>query len=557
MEPMSLLEACAEARDEKSNASRYHFRESEGASRLVIEGGADRTPVSIMHDGPRFRVFYDGTHYHESTATGLFDYYKLSRFVAQGLMSRWQGAPREKRCLPSEAGVGGLHQRLLEERHATYPVPNAVREWAETQTAKAIGGRLHAWYKDRLASLQTPPVVRDVQRRAFAATFTTPIPLLFEDFYNRADSLLLDDLSKYRACAIALLNASARTEMFSRIRAHHGVQELIASREYAKLAVLAARFGVEVVLERGRPQALVRADDKRVLEWVVRVMRGSGWRGLFSPDGETYRSLDRTLMNLPGGLSPAILPYLAMVRLGRPLLTRLELAFVCLYGQGLYSRYEGGRNPLPPMPGDALNVEAATANEAIFLNARADRIKRAVRLVSEHTRNPLSPRRTTDLAFAVRFLMDYPEEHRGNIVGLAEKSIAWHRSAARREAEKVVASLGGKHEAARPPIDPPDDERITFLSTVEEIVEEGQRMNNCIASYALRAVRGNSLLFHAEKDGEAATIEVSPQGYVVQAAGAHNRRNKAARWARRALGRWAKEFPKKESPEAGADDLPF
>jgi hypothetical protein len=549
----ALLEASL-APDEKGNASRYHFRESEGASRLVIEGGADRTPVSIIHEGVRFRVValeQDGTYYHGSTATGLFDYYKLSRLVAQGLMSRWQGALREKRCLPSEAGARGLHQRLLEERHVTHPVPNAVREWAETQTARAIGRRLHTWYKDRLASPQTPPVVRDVQRRAFAATFTAPILLLHEDFYNRADPLLLDDLSKYRACAVALLNASAVTGVFSRIRAHHGVRELTGSWEYAELVALASRLGVEVVLGRGHPRALVRAEGERELEWVVRVMQGGshGWRGLFSPDGETYRSLDRTLMNLPGGLSPAIVPYLAMVRLGRPLLTRLELAFVCLYGQGLYDRYARGRDPLPPMPDDALDVEAAQANEAVFLNARADRIKRAVRLVSEHTRNPLSPRRTTDLAFAVRFLMDYPEEHRDNIVGLAEKSIAWHRGAARREAEKVVASLGGKREVARPPIPPPDDERIAFLSTVEEIVEEGQRMNNCIASYAQRAVRGNSLLFHVEKDGEGATIEVSPQGYVVQAAGAHNRRNKAARWA--------KEFPRHESPEANADDIPF
>jgi hypothetical protein len=74
------------------------------------------------------------------------------------------------------------------------------------------------WHKDRLA--EKPPVVRDVQRKAFAATLSAPIPLLHEDFYKK-DPLLLDDLlRKYCACAVALLSASAGTGMFSQFRAH-------------------------------------------------------------------------------------------------------------------------------------------------------------------------------------------------------------------------------------------------------------------------------------------------------------------------------------------------
>jgi hypothetical protein len=65
------------------------------------------------------------------------------------------------------------------------------------------------WHKDRLD--EKPPVVRDVQRKAFAATLSAPIPLLHEDFYKK-DRLLLDDLlRKYCACAVALLNALAGT----------------------------------------------------------------------------------------------------------------------------------------------------------------------------------------------------------------------------------------------------------------------------------------------------------------------------------------------------------
>ena len=75
------------------------------------------------------------------------------------------------------------------------------------------------WHKNRLD--EKPPVVRDVQRKAFAATFTAPIPLLHEDFYKKDPLFLLDELlRKYCACAVALLSTSAETGVFSELRAH-------------------------------------------------------------------------------------------------------------------------------------------------------------------------------------------------------------------------------------------------------------------------------------------------------------------------------------------------
>jgi len=83
-----------------------------------------------------------------------------------------------------------------------HSVPTTVEDCAY------IAG-FHVWHKDRLA--EKPPVVRNVQRKAFAATLSAPIPLLHEDFYKK-DPLLLDDLlRKYCACAVALLSASAGT----------------------------------------------------------------------------------------------------------------------------------------------------------------------------------------------------------------------------------------------------------------------------------------------------------------------------------------------------------
>jgi hypothetical protein len=101
-----------------------------------------------------------------------------------------------------------------------------------------------------------------------------------------------------------------------------------------------------------------------------------------------------------------------------------------------------------------------------------------------------------------------------------------------------------------PPIPPPEDPNVRFLSSVEEVCEEGARMNNCVASYTRSAVPGICYLFHVSNAGEQATIEVDRAGRVVQAVGPGNRMNAASRWGRRVLGRWGKGFP--EGHEATA-----
>ncbi len=73
-------------------------------------------------------------------------------------------------------------------------------------------------------------------------------------------------------------------------------------------------------------------------------------------------------------------------------------------------------------------------------------------------------------------------------------------------------------------------------------------MDHCLADYAGQAVSGESFLFHVEHDGDRATIQMDYQGGVVQAHGPHNRRNGAARWGRRVLRQWGRQFP---------DDVPL
>jgi hypothetical protein len=99
--------------------------------------------------------------------------------------------------------------------------------------------------------------------------------------------------------------------------------------------------------------------------------------------------------------------------------------------------------------------ELPRRNERAFRNTSEDRIARATRLVAGHTRNPLSTRRARDLESMVDFLMDYPEDHKGHIVGLAAKSIEWHRRGREQEAEKILNKLGRDRATEAPPIPVP------------------------------------------------------------------------------------------------------
>jgi hypothetical protein len=326
--------------------------------------------------------------------------------------------------------------------------------------------------------------------------------------------------------------ALANLDLFDHLRDEVAADDVRNSDERGALDELAADLGLEIDL-RIYPKNPPPADPPvgfgigreratgvgRALEMM------ENWRGLFSPTGEPYRSLDRTLMRMPGGVPCRSVPYIKLVRLREPVPSRLGLATLALYEK------------------ERLRRGIRRRNEAVFLSAPPDRIARAARLVGEHIRSSLRTRTTEDLAFLVRFLMDYPDDHDGNIVGLAEKSVRWHREAAHREAERIAERLGGVHETAPPPIPLPREPEIRFLSTVGDLCAEGEHMRNCVATYAEMAVRGGCYVFHASRRGEEATVEVDRAGRVVQASGPRNTGNSTSRWAERALNRWGRTFP--------------
>jgi hypothetical protein len=65
-------------------------------------------------------------------------------------------------------------------------------------------------------------------------------------------------------------------------------------------------------------------------------------------------------------------------------------------------------------------------------------------------------------------------------------------------------------------------------------------MEHCIASYCEQAVEGRCYLFHAEYQGEKASVEVNPSGEIIQARGPRNCYNKAAQWATQVFGQWGR-----------------
>jgi hypothetical protein len=223
--------------------------------------------------------------------------------------------------------------------------------------------------------------------------------------------------------------------------------------------------------------------------------------------------------------------------LTRPFTDRVELLTVLLYVSNYYVGYDDANPPY-------LNLD-------IFLNARRTQIREALSRVAEANHRKLSLK-TRHLKLMVDMLSDFPEAHKGNIVGLSDKSIAWHRQIEQDIMQRRVGNLGLTTATALPPayLPLPVEPNIKFLATVREILEEGIYMQHCIASYATQAVQGRAYLFHVEYAGEEASVMLDGAGRVVQSYGPRNQVNKASRWAEQALKQWGRALEMPQAPGA-------
>jgi hypothetical protein len=363
--------------------------------------------------------------------------------------------------------------------------PGAVM-WVARQIGRGLARAVGAERRRLLAKV--PRQVADVQRRIFASTFGSAWLAETESFYEQP--YLAHDVVRHRAAAVAV--------------AH--VDNLVLGPALRNdCPSVAGPTG-------GESFALSALAD---------------WPALFSVTGRPYRSLNRTLMNLPRVLPSDILCLLARVRLVRPVTHRVGLVALCARAQLTAPR---------PTVIDDNQIR-------ILQHATADQIRRAIVRVGAHTRRTLNPRRAEDVSSAMRFLADFPELHGGGLQGLVDKAIRWHRRAGANGwldgLDVFSEPVGPETRTALPPIPLPDIAGIRFLGSVGDLIEESRRMRHCIAVYAQRAVRGECYLFHVDRGGEQASVEVAADGSVRQAHGPGNVRNAAVAWGTRRLAVWA------------------
>lgn len=459
------------------------------------EGAPERVPVRVICQPRCFEVNpEEGT----PLRFGFYEYYGLSSAIAELMMRNWD-PPKDR-----DAEWAG------------------VREWAVKQTARSLGKRIHHAWKSLLGEVDHTTL--EVHRAIFAATRKCAELVMREDVYD--SKYVVADIIKYRAAAIAAVHVDHLADCRARMLINQNPEVAEFGTEWRRLCERGERLGLDVPRGSvfpldgdeydGRSLRIAYESEAKAALIPDPVTSMENWPGLFSYDGEPHRSLNRTLMNLPGGIPHSLLRNLRYCVLQRPVTKRLELLLL-LWAAGFRQ---------PPL------------NSSVFAHSREPEIKEAMSRVAAHTHNELSTRRARDVNFLVAFLADFPEAHVGNLVGLADKSIRWHRDEQARNMEKQVKELGGDTKTRTLPV-MPEIEGIRFLETVEAVCREGVDMNNCVASYANMAVLGACFLFHAEYKGEMATCEVTQSG--VSALGPGNTRNKAARWAKRMLGRWRRK----------------
>jgi hypothetical protein len=261
--------------------------------------------------------------------------------------------------------VDGVVRRLM----ANWSPPEGkrsdwgVRQWALSQTKRALASRIYAEWQRLLA--RACPRVAAAQKAVFAASYQHCPLLLEDDFYQ--DALLVGDVVKYRA-------AAAMVPL---------VQELLEQDCYD-------------------------ADPLPCFDQLLDALHD--WQALLSPSGQPYRSLSRTLMALPGGMPTGLLTYLREITLERPVPDRVELI-------ALLMALDYGRD----------EEESTDDAWRVFMHARREDIVAGMHRVNQTTLRNLSSRRARDIGFFVRYVLDYPGKRPRRLSTLVNLSVKWHK----------------------------------------------------------------------------------------------------------------------------------
>lgn len=424
-----------------------------------------RSPVKIMLDGPSIRVVdkTQNTRYHAQF--GLFELRKILELATTYIMQEWV-PPTDKPKIHTAA-------------------ESKIRAWARINCSKALGKKVASAWRSLLENANQDFV--SVQRSVFASTSKCFPCLLEEEFYK--NKYLVKDVAQYRAAALSLPHMH-----------EIGIDSSIVSG------------GATLYGNWMNPNTYKMYTD---------------WMSFYSSEPTPYTSLQKTLMNFPGGIPVWLVPNLATFKLERPITKRIELLTLL------------GINP---------------RHQDVLYRSNEKQIRQSVQEYWVATRQTNKNfRKANPLLDVVRYISDYPEEHTGNFHGLWLKSHCWHQDGAR-------STYNGKYslnkQTAFPPIPLPEDAKIQLLKTVGDIVDRGIQHRQCCGVYADECVEGRSFLFDISYKGEEATTQVSNTGRIIQSYGPRNHKNKASEYGRKKLTEWAKLWPTKKLGWATVENYP-
>lgn len=395
--------------------------------------------------------------------------------------------------------LGGVARGLLTdwEPHTDNDAWN-IRAWAERQTKWSVGKRVTREWQ-RMKQECCPPDVLAVQNNCFSALFKVPHMAKTEELYA-GNPWFLKDLGKYRAAAVALEN----------------VRYFIRERTGDPLGFHDTPYEVVV--------AALEED----------------WMGLFSPDGRTYRALNSTLMNLPGGVPASLLRRLSSTRLVKPYHERAPLVFLL----GWLETRVGENHEMWHM------VQHATPRE----------VKACVDAMTFYTIDggELSWRRAYDITRTASYMADYPGDGEGTLLSFARAAVAWHEEIYAGVVFDSPAPIDMEAKTV-PPDRMPEHACIEFLDTVGRVHEESDMMHHCVRGYADAAVKGETFLFHIERGEHKATLELGGDYRVRQVKGPCNSWNGACAWASRFFEKHYEEerqaLPQRALPDYGWDEF--
>jgi hypothetical protein len=362
-------------------------------------------------------------------------------------------------------------------------VNRKMADWAKLNTKKTLATKMRDIWKNCCNNLD--PDVEELHRKLHSISNGSGYWGRIEDILNNKKKykFLIKDMLKHPPARLAVL---------------HG---RLASTEYY---------------------------PTRVFDW------DENWMNEYAYDNKIYTSLRKTLMNFPYGVTYYFYFALKNIKLPEPVTSRIRM-----YAYTNLARMR-------------FDDDEKEERMKVILRSTDEQLKDAVRYMWKyfplHSKDNF--RRSNSIIHSFHMIFDYPLEiGEWDIMGLVKRSENYHhdldmqarveRMRWEQENEKLA-----KANTAIPPIPLPADENIKFLNSYKSIQDEGELMGHCIGQYAKSAVNGSCYLFHVDYNGEMASVEVSPYGYVSQSYGPRDTRNNASEYGKKVLGSWSKKLEK-------------